>query len=92
MDIGITALLTIILSLIILLIQRSERKKRLIVFIAFLVVAELIRRYTFYRGTHAEAWVALILALLFNTAFWLFFGRYNPPKSSDEIQVIGLDD
>jgi len=92
MDIGITALLTVVFSLIFLLIQRSERKKRLIVFLAFLLIGELIRRYTFYRGTHTEAWVALILALLINGAFWLFIGRYNPPKSSDEIQVIGLDD
>jgi hypothetical protein len=92
MDIGVTALLTVILALIFLLIQRSEKKKRLIVIIAFLVVGELIRRYTFYRGTHTEAWVALILALVVNLAFWLFIGRYNPPRSSDEIQVIGLDD
>ncbi|MFN8379084.1 MAG: hypothetical protein U0452_10480 [Anaerolineae bacterium] len=92
MDIGITALLTVIFTFIFLLIQRSERKKRIIVFVAFLVVGELIRRYTFYRNVHAEAWVALILALILNFAFWLFFGRYNPVKSSDEIQVIGLDD
>lgn len=92
MDIGITALLTVTFGLIFLLIQRSERKKRIIVFIAFLLVGELIRRFTFYRNVHAEAWTALLLALLLNFFFWLFIGRYNPPKSSDEIQVIGLDD
>ena len=92
MDIGITALLTVIFSLIFFLIQRSERKRRLIVFIAFLVVGLLIRNYTVYRNVHAEAWTALILALILNGLFWLFIGRYNPPKSSDEIQVIGLDD
>ena len=92
MDIGTTALLTVIFSLVFLLIQRSERKKRLVVLIAFLIIGELIRRYTFYRNVHSEAWLSLILALILNGLFWLFFGRYNPPKSSDEIEVIGLDD
>jgi membrane-associated PAP2 superfamily phosphatase len=92
MDLGITALLTVIFGLIFFLIQRSERRRRLIVFIAFLVVGLLIRNYTFYRNVHTEAWTALILALIINGLFWLFIGRYNPPKSSDEIQVIGLDD
>ncbi len=92
MDVGLTLLLTFLFSLIFLLIQRSERRRRLIVIFAFLVVGELIRRYTWYRNVHTEAWVALILALLINLLFWLFIGRYNPPHSSEEIQVIGLDD
>jgi len=45
-----------------------------------------------YRDIHAEAWTALLIALILNGAFWLFIGRYNPPGSSDDIQVIGLDD
>ncbi|HYO88134.1 MAG TPA: hypothetical protein VER79_05765 [Candidatus Limnocylindrales bacterium] len=92
MDIGLTALLTFVFGLVFLLIQRSERRRRLIVFLAFLVVGELIRRYAFYRNAHTEVWTALIIALVLNTMFWLFIGRYNPPHSSEEIQVIGLDD
>ncbi len=92
MDGGVTALLTLIFGLIFLFIQRSERKKRVVVLIAFLVIGELIRRYAFYRNAHSEVWTALVIALVLNAAFWLMFGRYNPPRSSDEIQVIGLDD
>jgi uncharacterized membrane protein YjjB (DUF3815 family) len=92
MDIGLTVLLTFVFGLVFLLIQRSERRRRLIVFLAFLVVGELIRRYAFYRNVHTEVWAALIIALVLNILFWLLFGRYNPPHSSEEIQVIGLDD
>jgi hypothetical protein len=37
-------------------------------------------------------WVALVIALALNGLFWVFIGRYNPPGSSEEIDVIGLDD
>jgi hypothetical protein len=92
MDIGLTILLTFLFGLIVLLIQRSERRRRLVVFLAFLVVGELIRRYAFFRDAHTEVWVALVTALGLNGLFWLFIGRYNPPGSSEEIEVIGLDD
>lgn len=92
MDIGLTILLTVIFGLILLLIQRSERRRRLIVFLLFLVVGEMIRRYAFFRNAHTEVWIGLIIALVLNGLFWLFIGRYNPPGSSEDIQVIGLDD
>jgi peptidoglycan/LPS O-acetylase OafA/YrhL len=92
MDIGLTILLTFLFGLIALLIQRSERRRRLLVFLSFLVVGELIRRYAFFRDAHTEVWVALVIALALNGLFWVFIGRYNPPGSSEEIDVIGLDD
>mgnify|MGYP001231032480 CR=1 FL=1 len=92
MDIGPTLLLAFIFGLILLLIQRSERRRRLVVFLTFLVVGEMIRRYAFFRDAHTEVWAGLIAALVLNGLFWLFIGRYNPPGSSEEIQVIGLDD
>ncbi len=91
-DIGILLLLTVFISVMLFIIQRAEKKRRLLVALIMLVVAELIRRYVFYRAVHTEAWIALIAALLINVMFWLLIGRYNPVHSSDEIQVIGLDD
>lgn len=35
---------------------------------------------------------AVISALIINGLFWVLIGRYNPPKSSDEIKVLGLND
>lgn len=46
------------------------------------------------RLASARATVALafFVALVFNGLFWLLIGRYNPPRSSDEIRVLGLND
>ena len=92
MNIGILALLTVFISFMLFLIQRAEAKRRLFVTVVMLVIAELIRRYVFYRNVHTEAWIALVVALILNAGFYLFVGRYNPVHSSEEIQVIGLDD
>lgn len=93
MDAGILFGLTIILTGLLLLIQRSERKRRLLVALVMLVPVELIRRFTIIRGVEGEMWAALGIALVLNFFFWLLIGRYNPVrKSEDEIQVIGMDD
>lgn len=92
MDLGITLILTLAFSGIFFIIQRTERRRRLLVIIFFLVIAELIRWFVWSRNVHTEAWVALFIAFILNFSFWLFIGRYNPPGSSDDIQVIGMDD
>ena len=48
--------------------------------------------YPLDAGLHREAWLALGIALVLNFFFWALIGRYNPVASSDEIQVIGMDD
>lgn len=52
----------------------------------------VVFRHRFLHEIHREAWIALILALVLNFLFWALIGRYNPVHSSDEIQVIGMDD
>ena len=92
MQVGILVLLTVAISVLLFLIQRSTAKRRLFVAVLSLIVAELIRRYVFYRDVHTEAWIALFVSLFLNFGFWLFIGRYNPPGTSDNIQVLGMDD
>jgi hypothetical protein len=36
--------------------------------------------------------IAAITALVLNFLFWFVIGRYNPPRSSDEIKVLGMND
>jgi hypothetical protein len=92
-DAGILFGLTIIFTGLLLLIQRSERKRRLLVALVMLVPVELIRRFTIIRGVEGEMWTALGIALVLNFFFWLLIGRYNPVrKSEDEIQVFRMDD
>lgn len=93
MDGGLFALLLVGFSLIFLMIQRTEAKKRRLVIIVALVALELLRRFIVYRDINTEGIVAFVLALILNFLFWAIIGRYNPVKSSDEtIKVYGLDD
>jgi hypothetical protein len=89
---GITAFLTVAITFMLLMIQRSEAKKRLVVLLAVLVAFELIRRYIWFRDVHSEGWTAIGISVFLNLAYYLFIGRYNPVTPSDSIQVIGMDD
>ena len=92
MNVGILIFLTILMTLMLAFVQRSEGRRRLIVIVVLLVPAELLRRYILYKGVETEGWVALVIALILNFLFWALIGRYNPVHKSDEIQVIGMDD
>jgi F0F1-type ATP synthase assembly protein I len=85
-------ILTFIFTTVFMLIQRSERKRRLLVAACLAVVVVLAVRYTNYRDYHTEAVVGFIIAVVFNGLFWMLFGRYNPPADSDEMKVLGMDD
>lgn len=92
MNIGYLLALTLIFSTLILAIQRTEPKRRSVVIIIMLIPTFLLRNFVVYRAVVTEGWVALIVALVFNFLFWALIGRYNPVRSSDEIQVLGMDD
>ncbi len=92
MNVEYLLLLTILLSVLIFLFQRTETKKRLIVLAIMLIPIILIRNFVLYRNIEREAWVALGLALFLNFTFWVLIGRYNPVPSSDNIRVLGMDD
>lgn len=92
MDGAILGLLSVCFTFLFFVFQRVESKKRRIVFLLYLVLGELIRRYVVYRGIESEATAAFILAIVLNFLFWALIGRYNPVGSSDNIKVYGLDD
>jgi hypothetical protein len=92
MSFGYVLLLTTIMGLLLLTIQRAEPKRRILVALVMVIPAILIRNYINYREIQVEGWVALVLALVLNFLFWVLIGRYNPVSSSDEIQVLGMDD
>lgn len=92
MDFGALILLMLTFGVIFFLIQRAEARRRLVVAIIMAVVGIAAQRYANYRALHTEALIAFILALVFNLLFWVIFGRYNPPGSSEDIRVLGMDD
>lgn len=80
------------MTFLIFLYQRTESKKRLAVLLILFIPALLIRNWIVYRGLDSEGLTALIISLVLNFLFWALIGRYNPVGSSDDIQVLGMDD
>ncbi|PJF40792.1 MAG: hypothetical protein D6737_14055 [Chloroflexi bacterium] len=85
-------LLTITITLLLFFIQRAEARRRVVVALFVLIALELTRRYANYNNVQSEALLAFVLSVVFNFLFWALIGRYNPPGSSDDIKVLGLDD
>jgi len=83
---------TIVLGVLIFFIQRTEAKRRLVVLIIMGIPFLLLRNLAVFRDVEREAWVGLAIALVLNFLFWVLIGRYNPVGSSDQIQVLGMDD
>ena len=93
MDWNYVALIAIVASLLLIMIQRSERKRRRLV-TGFVVICFLVIRHNISIKPHLneETVLAFGIGVLVSALFWLVIGRYNPVGSSDEIQVIGMDD
>lgn len=87
-----TILAVIFLTVIIFIVQRSERRARRMGAVFAVCVFFLMRHAAIGQGDEGLAWRALIIALAVNAAFWFLIGRYNPPKAQAEITVIGMDD
>lgn len=83
---------TIFMTLLILLVQRSEQKTRRMAFVFAVCVFLLIRHVAIGGGFEGGAWIGLLIAVVLNSVFWFLIGRYNPPKVNEEIRVIGMDD
>ena len=92
MNAGNIIVLFIFYSGFLLMIQRAEAKRRLLVAIILIPLGLFIHRYANGHGIGQESTTALAAALVFNFVFWITIGRYNPVGSSDDITVIGLDD
>lgn len=86
--------LTLIFSLLMLIIQRTERKyRRWVAFLILITAGLFMWNFTINREVESEAITALILSVIINVLFWWTIGRYNPVGNSDEkIQVLGMDD
>lgn len=93
MDWNYVALIAVAVALLLVMIQRTEpKRRRLAIFIvAFCLL--VIRHNAFLKGDlHEETVVAFLIALFLSFLFWLLIGRYNPVKNEDKVQVLGMDD
>lgn len=90
---GALILVAGLLSTALLLVQRTEAKRRRMTILLMLFVGFLTYYWANVRELRREFIFAVIVAVIFNLLFWLFVGRYNPVGDSDKnIQVLGMDD
>ncbi len=92
MDSGAVIGLSLFLGLILFFIQRTEITKRRLVTRLMVIVIVLTFGWAVLRSYIGAFIAALVIALVVNFIFWVLIGRYNPVGSSDDIQVLGLDD
>lgn len=93
MDLGYIGLISITVALLLIFVQRTEKTKRRIVWFIILICFLVIRHNAFIKGDlHDETLIGFIVGMFMSGLFWLLIGKYNPVGSSDDIQVIGMDD
>ena len=74
-----------------LVVQRAEKTRRILVLWMVAFVGFLIWRTAEYRGSESEHEWGLLATSIANALFWYLIGRRFPPASSDAIEVIGLE-
>ena len=92
MDIGSLILLALSFSVLFIMVQRAEAKRKRIVRITVILLILFMIWYANTTNLQSEALVGFIIALIISFLFWLLVGRYNPVGSSDAIRVLGMDD
>jgi hypothetical protein len=92
MDIGSLILLALSFTILFVMVQRAEAKRKRIVRITAILLVLFMLWYANTTSLQSEALVGFIIALVISFLFWLLVGRYNPVGSSDAIRVLGMDD
>jgi len=89
MDLSYWLLITVTFSILLIMWQRAEAKRRQVVrnFVLFVGILALIR-YELVGETIVGYFTAGFVSFM----YWLLLGRYNPVGSSDDIKVYGMDD
>jgi hypothetical protein len=91
MQVGPFILLTFVFTAMLLLIQRTEPRRRILTLFIMVAFGALVVYYINFRGYQVEGRAAFIVAFVLNFLFWALIGRYNPVKAS-AIKVLGMDD
>ena len=92
MDTGSLILLALSFTVLFVMVQRAEvKRKRIVRRIAILLIV-FIAWYANTTSLQSEALIGFVIAVVISFLFWLLIGRYNPVGSSDTIRVLGMDD
>lgn len=92
MDVGSLILLALSFTVLFIMVQRAEAKRKRIVRYVVILLMLFIAWYANTTSLQREAIIGFIIAVVISFLFWLLIGRYNPVGSSDDIRVLGMDD
>ena len=93
MDWNYIGLIAVLVAALLIMIQRTEPKRRRLAAIVVLPLLLVLRQYAFRKGDlHEETLIAFVIGIVLSLLFWLLIGRYNPVGSDSEVKVIGMDD
>lgn len=84
--------LTLIYTALLLMVQRTERKRRLIVALAIPVIGYMTYQWALLKDQRDVLLWSAGIALGLNVVFWLVWGRTHPAGTSDSIKVIGMEE
>lgn len=93
MDWNYIGLIALLVALLLVMIQRTEPKRRRLAVILVIPTLLIIRQNAFLKGDlHEETLLAFAIGFVLSLLFWLLIGRYNPVGRDGEVKVIGMDD
>ncbi len=93
METNYIALISVTVALLLIFVQRTELTKRRIVWTVVILCFLVIRHNAFIKGDlHEETLIGFIAGFILSGLFWALIGKYNPVGSSDDIQVMGMND
>lgn len=93
MDFSYIGLITLAVTILLLLVQRTESTKKRITWAVVILCFLVIRHNAFLKGDfHEETLIGFICGFIFSGIFYVTIGKYNPVGTSDDIKVVGMDD
>jgi hypothetical protein len=92
MNIGNLIVLTLIITAVLLMWQRTERKRKLIFLLVLLIPFYMTYQWSLLKHQQDVLKWAFGIAMVANVVFWLFWGRRHPAGSGDSIKVIGTEE
>ena len=92
MDTQYLFFVALLITILLIAMQRTEAGRRKFVLLLLVIVGLLLRHNAFLKNLHVETALGIAAGAIVSGLFWLFVGRYNPVGSSDDIKVMGLDD
>ena len=88
MDWNYIGLIALLVALMLVMIQRTEPKRRRLAVLLVIPALLIVRQNAFLkRDLHEETLIAFVIGLVLSLLFWLLIGRYNPVGSESEVKV-----